>query len=117
MDADVEPCVSAPPVTDLSSYLVATPVSFSNDLTEPSMKVRITNVSALRISGPFHLFIEGLAGRMVANPDGDYLKTPYVNLVSSTLAPGQSEDVIVYFNPDPAGAVPAVQTKPVSGNF
>jgi hypothetical protein len=117
MNADVESCVSAPPIKDLSAYLVTTPIAVVNNPAEPSEMIRVTNVGAVRVGGPVHLLIEGLSGRSVANPDGDYLGTPYITLASSALAPGQSEVVTVYFNPDTAGAVPIVQFKPVTGPF
>ena len=123
MDADVEPCTAAPPVKDLSNYLTCAqagcpPISFSNDPSDPWVKIQIKNVSSVAVQGPIHLFIEGLpSGSAVANPDGDYLGSPFMDLVSSSLAPGQTEDVTIRFNSDRAGSIPIFRVKPVSGSF
>ena len=82
------------------------------------MKIQIKNVSSVAVQGPIHLFIEGLtSGRTVANPDGDYLGTPFMNLVSGSLAPGQTEDVTIYFNSNRAGTLPTFRVQLVSGSF
>lgn len=123
MDAEVLPCTTAPPIKDLSNYLTCSqpgcpPISFSNDPSDPWEKIQIKNVSSVTVQGPIHLFIEGLtSGRAVANPDGDYLGNPYMNLVSGSLAPGQSEDVTIYFNSDRTGSIPTFRVNPVAGTF
>ncbi len=123
MDADIEACTAAPPIKDLSNYLTCSqagcpPISFSNDPSDPWVKIQLKNVSSVAVQGPIHLFIEGLtSGRAVANPDGDYLGSPFMDLVSSSLAPGQTEDVTIRFNSDRAGSIPIFRVTPVSGGF
>lgn len=123
MDADVEPCSSAPPLKDLSNYLTCAqpgcpPISFSNDPVDPWEIIQITNVSSVPVEGPIHMLLDGLtSGRAAVNPDGDYLGTPYINLVSSSLAPGQSEDVTIHFNSQSTGAIPSFRVRLASGDF
>jgi hypothetical protein len=123
MDADVEPCSSAPPDKDLSNYVTCAqpgcpPISFSNDPVDPWEIIQITSVSSVPVEGPIHMLLDGLtSGRAVVNPDGDYLGTPYVNLMSSSLDPGQSEDVTIHFNSDSTGTIPSFRVQLASGDF
>jgi hypothetical protein len=60
------------------------------------------------VEGPVHLLLEGLPpGRAVVNPSGDYLGTPFIDLKSRSLAPGETEDVTIRFNADSSGRFPA----------
>jgi len=123
MDADVEPCTAPPAIKDLSNYVTCAqpgcpPISFSNDPSDPYEVIQLKNVSSVAVAGPLHLFIEGLpSARAVANPDGDYLGTPYVNLFSNSLAPGETAEVTIYFNSDSARTLPTFRPKVVSGSF
>jgi hypothetical protein len=118
-EVSVNPCAAGfPPIKDLSQYLSVDPYYSLKNPGGPVQQVRITNASSVRVSGPIHLFIEGIAqGRSVVNPDGDYLGSPFVTQASSSLAPGQFEDVSVQFNEDSTGTIPSFRAQVVSGNF
>jgi len=107
-----------PPLKDLSQYLSCDPYYSLKNPGGPVQQFRVTNTSSTTVSGPIHLLVEGIAqGRSVVNPDGDYLGSPFINLVSTSLAPGQSEDVSVQFNNDSTGAIPTFQALLASGDF
>src|SRR5262249_36646559 len=75
-------------------------------------------MSSVAVQGPIHVLIQGLtSGRAVANPDGDYLGRPFVDLVSSSLAPGQSENVTSHFNSDSTGSIPSFRVQLAYGDF
>ena len=89
-----------------------------NDPAGPVEKIRITNVSSVTVQGPFHVLLDGLpAGRAVVNPDGDYMASPFMTLTSVSLEPGQTEEVTIHFNADPAGTIPGFHVRIISGNF
>jgi hypothetical protein len=129
MDVDVEPqpalacSVTAFKALDLSQYLTCggpgcPPSDSLNDPSGPVVKIRITNVSSVTVQGPVHVLLDGLpAGRAVVNPDGDYLGSPFINLVSRSLEPGQTEELTIQFNADPAGRIPSYRVRMISGDF
>ena len=118
-DAQVNACVGGlSPVKDLSQYLAYDPFWYIKNPGGPVMTVRITNTSSVKVDGPIHIFLDGMTqGRSVVNPDGDYLGSPFVTLASSSLAPGQSEEVTVQFNADTAGSIPSFRVRLGSGAF
>jgi hypothetical protein len=118
-DVQVNACTNGyPPIKDVSQYLAYDPFYYIKNPGGPVEKIRITNTSSVTVSGPIHVFLERLTpGRSVANPDGDYLGSPFVTLVSTALAPGQSEDVSVQFNADSAGSIPDFRVRLASGQF
>jgi hypothetical protein len=122
MDAEVEPCSSVPPLKDITElaceYPGCIPFYSLADPTGPLEKFRVVNVSGVTVRGPIHVLIEGLpAGRAVVNPAGDYLGTPYLDLVSSSLEAGQSENVTLRFNAISTGEIPKVRVRLASGDL
>jgi len=122
MDASVESCTGLPIIKDVwelaCAYPNCLPFYTLTDPGGPVEKFRVTNMSSVAVQGPIHVLIEGLpSGRAVVNPDGDYRGSPYVNLVSSSLGPGQSEDVTIQFNAISTGAIPGFRVRLVSGDF
>ena len=123
MLADVEACPVPPPIKDLSGYVTCAvagcpPIDFQHDPVSPVETIRIVNSSNMTVEGPVHLLLEGLSqGRAVVNPSGDYLGTPFVDLKSRSLAPGETEDVTIRFNADSTGSVPTFRLRFVSGDF
>ena len=119
---DVEPCRVVPPTKDLSNYVTCAqpgcpPITLSTDPEDPWETIRVTNTSNGTIEGPIHVFIDGLpSGRAVANPDGSYLDRPYVNLISPSLEPGQSENVTIHFDGS-ASSVPSFRVQINGGDF
>ena len=82
-----------------------------------SATVKVTNTSAVALSGPLHLVLEGLpAGVTLDNKSGQQGGAPYLTLPGTTLAPGATVTVTTTFaNPSKTNIV--YTAKIVSGTF
>jgi hypothetical protein len=113
-----QPCDPLDPLKlkDMSQYLAIDHFYYLRNPGGPVAKIRITNRSGTPIDGPFHAMIQNLErGRYVINPDGNYLGSPFMTLNSRRLAPGESEEVTLQFDPNPDGAIPPFDLKVMSG--
>jgi hypothetical protein len=118
-NAQATSCLNGfPPIIDLSQYFSYDPFYNLKNPGGPVATTRITNTSSVAINGPIHMLLEGVTPRLsVVNPDGDYLGTPFVNLVSGSLAPGQSETITIQFDGDATTPSPSFRVKLASGDF
>lgn len=100
---------------DASSYLSYETVSSFKTSDGSVENIRVVNRSSLNIEGPIHVLLQGLTpGRGVINPGGDYFGSPFITLKSRALAPGESEEISLQFDPNPSGAVPGFMIKLVT---
>ncbi len=81
-------------------------------------KIQITNRSSLTLTGPLFLMLQRMTpGRHLVNPSGNYLGNPYTRLDVSSLAPGQSVDVTLTFDPISDGSLPTFLPRLVTGSL
>ncbi len=109
--ADFVPCACA---SDVSSLVTVTPGSFVFNLgTQRYVQtVKLTNTSAVTITGPFSLVLEALSSNAsLYNPTGltDSLFPPsglaYINATAASIAPGQSVTITLQFTNPSKGAI------------
>jgi hypothetical protein len=108
-NAQTQSCIiGAPAVKDLSQSLSFDPFDYQRSPGHTVAKTRVTNITSVTVKGPVQVLLEGMPqGHRVVNPDGDYFGSPFITLVSGSLAPGQSEDVTVEFDGDLTDAMPS----------